>query len=141
MLDGRGVSADVGVVLSLTHFYVVLWDLTVSPHRSGVPRTQGADPPPLLKQKLTWHPINQSPATDELSFIREVRSNVCVVSKTNIWFQTSVLLSHVCIFPQRRVFAGFFSLLFFIKCPGSFYGAFSLFLFRTVVFRFGGMTH
>ncbi len=27
-------------------FCVVLWDLTVSPHRSGVPRTQGADPHP-----------------------------------------------------------------------------------------------
>lgn len=27
-------------------FFIVLWDLTISPHRSGVPRTQGADPHP-----------------------------------------------------------------------------------------------
>lgn len=32
-------------------FYIALWDLTVSPHRSGVPRTQAADPAPLTKRK------------------------------------------------------------------------------------------
>lgn len=98
---------------SVTHchgsFYIVLWDLTVSPHRSGVPRTQGTDPLPSLKKKetLTWHPVNQSPATDELSFIRKVQSNVCDVSKNQY------LVSDVCTaeprvhFPQRSVFAVF----------------------------------
>lgn len=49
------LSADVAQSCAVTHrhgsFYVVLWDLTVSPHRSGVPRTQGADPPPHLSLK------------------------------------------------------------------------------------------
>lgn len=31
--------------------FIVQWDLTGSPRRSGVPRTQGADPPPHLNYK------------------------------------------------------------------------------------------
>lgn len=82
--------------------FIVQWDLTGSPRGSGVPRTQGADPPPHLNYKKT------STATVELCFIPEVKSNVCVVfQKTNIWFQASVLLNHVCVrvcacIPQPR---------------------------------------
>lgn len=83
----------------------LLWDSTVSPHRSGAPRTQGADPHPLLKKQEK----NQSTTTDELSFIR---SNVCDVSKKNQY-----LVSDICncwttcaIFPAAEVyFAVFFS--------------------------------
>lgn len=50
------LSADVAQSCAVTHrhgsFYVVLWGLTVSPHRSGVPRTQGADPLPTPLKKI-----------------------------------------------------------------------------------------
>lgn len=47
---------------------------------------------------------------------------MCVLfPKTNIWFQTSVLLNHVCIFPQRSVFCCFYFVpAVVIRCPGSF---------------------
>lgn len=93
------LSADIAWSCAVTcchcSFYNVLWDLTVPPHRSEVPRTQGADPPHHLslkrkRENLTWHSVNQSPVTDELSFIQEVRSNVCVISKNQY------LVSDIC---------------------------------------------
>lgn len=39
----------------------------------------------LTGQSLTWHLVNQSPVTDELSFIQEVQSNVYVISKKPIF--------------------------------------------------------
>lgn len=100
-------------------FYVVLWDLTLSPHRSGVPRTQGADPHPSLKPHMAPGQSVNHLQTDELSFIWGVRSNVCVVSKNQH------LVSDVCTaeprvhFPTAECVCCSF-LLFFIRCPGSF---------------------
>lgn len=111
------VSLDVAQSCAVAVCHEVRWDLTVSPHRSGVPRTQGAEPLPSWKKEEektshgTWsisqsvsQIVNQSPATDKLSFIWEVWSNVCVVSKKNkpiFGFRTSVLLNHASISPQR----------------------------------------
>lgn len=110
------LSADVALSCAVTRcrgtFYTLLWDLTVSPHRSGVPRTQGADPHPLKKTKksFTWHPVNQSVShLQKTSYLfYEKIGRMCLsFPKTNIWFPASVLLNHVCIFPQRSVFAVF----------------------------------
>lgn len=111
-----------GVVLSLAAIAVSIlfcgtWQYLLTGQR--YPGLRALTPHPSLKKKkknLTWHPVNQSPATDKLSFIQEVQSNVCVsFPKTNIWFQTSVLLNHVCIFSQRGVVA----VLFFFSCCSS----------------------
>ncbi len=110
------LSADVArsCAVSRCHgsFYIVLWDLTISPHRSGVPRTQGTDPPPLLnknKKKPHMAPSQSINHLQQTSYLLYKKFGRMCVSfpKTNIWFQTSVLLNHVCIFPQRSVFAVF----------------------------------
>lgn len=79
---------------------------TVSPLRSGVPTVglRALTPTPAKRRN---HPlINQSIICNR-PVIFCMRSDQKRVSspKTNIWFQVSVLLNHVCVFPQQRVFA------------------------------------
>lgn len=69
-------------------------ELTVPPHRSGGTSDSGRCPHPFLKEQ-----ISQLQLTSYLLY--EMFDCICVFPKTNIWFQTSVLLNHVGIFLQR----------------------------------------
>lgn len=111
---------------SVTHchgsFYIVLWDLTVSPHRSGVPRTQGTDPLPSLKKKKPSHGTQSINHLQQTSYLLYEKFNrMCVMfPKTNIWFQTSVLLNHVCISRSGVCLLFFPAVLHQMRHPGSF---------------------
>lgn len=86
----------------------IRWDSTASPHGSGGGASDSGRGSPYTFYK-NRHGIHNrsvsSPVTDEfLFFFYEKFGGMCVCR-----FQTSVLLNHVCIVPQRSVFAVFFS--------------------------------
>lgn len=58
-------------------FYIALWDLTVSPHRSGVPRTQAADPLPSQKENPHMAPSQTITCNRRVIFYTK-RSIECV---------------------------------------------------------------
>lgn len=100
-------------------FYVVLWDSIPSQVRGTYSRTQGADPHPCKKNKSPINQsINQSPATDQLSFVWEVIKSVCRSQKPIFGFRCPYC-STMCAFSHSNVRLLFLFLLFFIKCPGS----------------------
>lgn len=89
-----------------------VWGSTVSPYRSGEPRTQGADPSleKTNKKKQTSHgtSVSKSPATDKFSFIQEVWSNVCRFQKPVFGFRRLFCWTTCAFFSQRSVLAVFF---------------------------------
>lgn len=94
-----------------TYFSVVLWDLTVSPHRSGVPkglRTLTPHPTPS-KRKITHmtpsQSVNQSITCNRrvIFYTRSSIECVCRFQKPIFGFRRAYCRNHVCIFPQRCV--------------------------------------
>lgn len=91
----------------------------------GYPGLRALRPTSPQKEKIkgrTSHgtqSINQSPATDEISFIQKVWSNVCVVSK-NQYFVPDVCTAEPCVHFLTAECVCCVFLLFFFRCPGSF---------------------
>lgn len=98
-------------------FFIVQWDLTGSPRRSGVPRTQGAGPPPHLNYKKK-HLQQQSSCV-----LYQKLSRMCVVFPKKQYLVSSICTAEprVCACipdprQRRSVFAVFPSPWFFYRC-------------------------
>lgn len=78
-------------------------------------------PPTIGKKNLKMAPIQSSSHLQQMSYLLYKKfGRMCVLfSRTNIWFQASVLLNLVCILLTAECVCCIF-LLSFIRCPGSF---------------------